>query len=48
MRLLDRAHLLERLAGVGCPVVPWTGPRTLELVVHRLARRTQLPRVGAS
>ena len=32
MRLLDRAHLLERLAGAGCPVVPWSGPRTLELV----------------
>ena len=47
MRLLDRAHLLERLAGAGCPVVPWHGPRTLELVVRRLARRSQLPRVGA-
>ena len=47
MRLLDRAQLLERLAAVGCPVVPWVGPRTLELVVRRLARRTQLPRAGA-
>jgi uncharacterized protein (DUF58 family) len=48
MRLLDRADLLERLAGAGCPVVPWSGPRTLELVVRRLARRNQLPRVGTS
>lgn len=46
MRLLDRAQLLERLAAAGCPVVPWTGPRTLELVVRRLARRSQVPRVG--
>ncbi|MDX6325807.1 MAG: hypothetical protein QOK15_2161 [Nocardioidaceae bacterium] len=48
MRLLDRALLLERLAGAGCPVVPWNGPRTLELVVRRLARRNQLPRVGTT
>jgi hypothetical protein len=27
-------------------VVPWIGPRTLEEVVRRLARRAQLPRVG--
>jgi len=48
MRLLDRTHLLESLSAVGCPVVPWSGPRTLEEVVRRLARRSQLPRVGAS
>lgn len=46
MRLLDRTHLLESLSGAGCPVVPWIGPRTLEEVVRRLARRAQLPRVG--
>jgi hypothetical protein len=46
MRLLDRTHLLESLSGSGCPVVPWIGPRTLEEVVRRLARRAQLPRVG--
>ncbi len=46
MRLIDREHLLGRLASVGCPVVPWNGPRTLEEVLHRLARRSQLPRVG--
>lgn len=48
MRLLDRTHLLESLSGSGCPVVPWSGPRTLEEVVRRLARRAQLPRVGGS
>jgi uncharacterized protein (DUF58 family) len=47
MRLLDRDHLLANLASVGCPVVPWLGPRTLEEVLHRLARRAQLPRVGS-
>jgi uncharacterized protein (DUF58 family) len=48
MRLLDRTHILESLAAAGCPVVPWSGPRTLQEVVRRLARRTQLPRVGSS
>ncbi|MBO0846347.1 MAG: DUF58 domain-containing protein, partial [Nocardioides sp.] len=48
MRLLDRSHLLAQLAGAGCPVVPWNGPRTLEEVLRRLARRSQLPRLGAS
>jgi len=48
MRLLDRGHLLANLAAAGCPVVPWSGPRTLEEVLRRLARRTQLPRVGAT
>jgi uncharacterized protein (DUF58 family) len=46
MRLLDRSHLLASLAAAGCPVLPWNGPRTLEEVLRRLARRTQLPRVG--
>jgi uncharacterized protein (DUF58 family) len=48
MRLIDRGHVLARLAAAGCPVVPWNGPRTLEEVLRRLARRTQLPRVGAT
>jgi uncharacterized protein (DUF58 family) len=47
MRLLDRAHLLESLTAAGCPVVPWSGVRTLEQVVRQLARRTSLPRVGS-
>ena len=46
MRLLDRNHLLARLEASGCPVVPWNGPRTLEEVLRRLARRGQLRRVG--
>ncbi len=48
MRLLDRSHLLAQLAASGCPVVPWNGPRTLEEVLRRLARRSQLPRVGGA
>jgi uncharacterized protein (DUF58 family) len=48
MRLLDRNHLLARLSAAGCPVVPWNGPRTLEEVLRRLARRAQLPRVGGA
>lgn len=47
MRLIERRHVLERLAAAGCPVVPWNGPRTLEEVVRRLALRTQLPRASA-
>jgi uncharacterized protein (DUF58 family) len=46
MRLLDRSHLLAQLAAAGCPVVPWNGPRTLEEVLRRLARRAALPRAG--
>jgi uncharacterized protein (DUF58 family) len=46
MRLIERRHVLERLAGAGCPVVSWHGPRTLEEVVRRLAHRAQLPRAG--
>src|SRR4029079_12967844 len=46
MRLLDRSHLLAQLGTVGCPVVPWNGPRTLEEVLRRLARRGQMPRGG--
>ena len=48
MRLLDRGHVLASVAAAGCPVVPWNGPRTLEEVLRRLARRTQLPRVGTT
>jgi uncharacterized protein (DUF58 family) len=47
MRLIERRHVLERLAAEGCPVVPWHGPRTLEEVVRRLALRAQMPRAGA-
>ncbi|WP_295655963.1 DUF58 domain-containing protein [uncultured Nocardioides sp.] len=43
MRRLDRDDLLRHLAATGCPVVPWRGPGTLDEVLHRLARRAQLP-----
>ncbi|RYP82485.1 DUF58 domain-containing protein [Nocardioides guangzhouensis] len=46
MRLTDREELFARLARIGCPVVPWRGPGTLDEVLHRLARRAQLPRVA--
>ncbi|MGB0100217.1 MAG: DUF58 domain-containing protein [Nocardioides sp.] len=45
MRLLERSVVLDRLGGLGCPVVPWRGPGTLDDVLHRLARRAQQPRV---
>jgi uncharacterized protein (DUF58 family) len=48
MRLLDRSDLLTRLAAAGCPVVPWNGPRTLEEVLRRLARRGRQPRVAGA
>jgi uncharacterized protein (DUF58 family) len=47
MRRIERSVVLERLAALGCPVVPWRGPGTVDDVMHRLARRAQLPRVVA-
>lgn len=48
MRRLERETVLARLAGIGCPVVQWRGPGTLDEVMTRLARRAQLPRVRTS
>ncbi len=45
MRLLERREVLARLAALGCPVVAWRGPGTLDDVLRRLARRAQLPQV---
>ena len=45
MRMLERSVVLDRLAGLGCPVVAWRGPGTIDDVLRRLARRAQLPRV---
>ena len=45
MRRVEREQVLGRLATLGCPVVPWRGPGTLDDVLRRLARRAQLPRV---
>ncbi|GCD91588.1 DUF58 domain-containing protein [Nocardioides sp. LS1] len=47
MRLLEREEVLARLSSMGCPVVPWSGPGTLDDVLRRLARRSQLPQVRA-
>jgi uncharacterized protein (DUF58 family) len=47
MRLLRRATLLDRLAELGCPVVAWQGPGSLDEVQRRLARRARLPQVAA-
>ena len=43
MRLLERDQVLARLASLGCPVVAWRGPGTVDDVMRRLARRAQLP-----
>ena len=45
MRLVERREVLARLAALGCPVVAWRGPGTLDDVLRRLARRAQLPQV---
>lgn len=44
MRTLEREAVLASLAAVGCPVVPWRGPGTLDEVLRGLARRATLPR----
>jgi len=44
MRLLDRQMQLTEVTRQGIPVVAWRGPGTLDEVLHRLARRAQLPR----
>lgn len=47
MQRIERDDRLQRLAGLGTPVVPWRGPGTLDTVLHLLARRAQVPRVRA-
>lgn len=47
MRRLEREQVLARLSSMGCPVVPWRGPGTVDDVLRRLARRAQLPQVGS-
>lgn len=44
MRLLEREILLAQLTRVGCPVVAWRGPGTIDEVMRRLSRRAALPR----
>jgi uncharacterized protein (DUF58 family) len=45
MRRIERAVVLDRLASLGCPVIAWRGPGTVDDVMRRLARRARLPRV---
>lgn len=45
MRRIERDEVLARLASMGCPVVAWRGPGTVDDVMRRLARRAQLPQV---
>jgi len=47
MRSLERTAVLQRLGGLGCPVVAWRGPGTVDDVLRRLARRAAQPRVVA-
>ena len=44
LRLVERQLELVELARAGIPVVPWRGPGTLDEVMRRQARRSQLPR----
>jgi uncharacterized protein (DUF58 family) len=45
IRRIERDRVLARLAGLGCPVVAWRGPGTVDEIMRRLARRAQLPQV---
>jgi uncharacterized protein (DUF58 family) len=45
MRRIERDDRLRHLAALGTPVVPWRGPRTLDTVLHQLARRERVPKV---
>lgn len=45
MRSIERRLVLDRLAGLGCPVVAWQGPGTIDRVLRSLARRAARPRV---
>ncbi|MEJ7831402.1 MAG: DUF58 domain-containing protein [Nocardioides sp.] len=46
MRKLEREQVLSGLAAIGCPIVPWRGPGTLDDVLRRLTRRAELPQIG--
>ena len=47
MQKIERDDRLQQLAALGCPVVPWRGPGTLDTVLHQLARRARVPKVRA-
>ena len=44
MQKIERDDRLDRLADLGCPVVPWRGPGTLDTVLQQLARRARCRR----
>jgi uncharacterized protein (DUF58 family) len=43
MRLVEREMQVTEVTRRGIPVVPWRGPHTLDEVLRRLARRSQVP-----
>jgi uncharacterized protein (DUF58 family) len=45
MRLLEREHEMRRAREAGVPIVPWSGPGTLDIVLRDLGRRSRAPRV---
>jgi len=47
MQQIEREDRLQQLAALGCPVVPWRGPGTLDTVLHQLVRRARVPTVRA-
>ena len=47
MQKIERDDRLRQLAALGCPVVPWRGPGTVDTVLHQLSRRARAPKVGA-
>ncbi len=47
MQELERDDRLRQLAALGCPVVPWRGPGTVDTVLQQLARRARVPKVRA-
>lgn len=45
MQKIERDARLEGLAALGCPVVPWRGPGTLDTVLQQLKQRARAPKV---
>lgn len=46
LRLAERDLAVAALGGTGCPVTPWRGPGSLDLVTRQLARRSAMPRIA--
>lgn len=47
LRRVEREQVRTSLTALGCPVVAWAGPGTVDEVLRRLARRARQPRVRA-